>query len=137
MLHLAGGTIDVAADLAPSIMDATWNMAPFPGQVVACCLVGAVWQPATLETCVHFVAAMTLQSHLPLRGSGVVAHMGRQGFATIMTQANSDCGIESLLVLADSRRGPMERSALRERMQRFLCNAARDPAWQDAFIAAG
>ena len=54
-----------------------------------------------------------------------------------MTQSNGDCGIESLLILADSRRGPTERSASRERLQRFFDESADGPAWQDAFLAAG
>ena len=69
-----------------------------------------------------------MQEPLHLHGSGVVAHMGRLGFSTIMAQANGDCGIESLLLLADSRRGPGERVALRKRMQTFLRSVARDTA---------
>ena len=63
--------------------------------------------------------------------------MGRLGFSTILTQANGDCGIESLLVLADERRGPRERLALRRCLQQFLVDVSDDPAWHAAWVSAG
>ena len=63
--------------------------------------------------------------------------MGRLGFAAVMTQANGDCGIESLLVLADHRRGQPERLTLRKRLQQFLYNVAEQHVWHDIYAAAG
>ena len=137
ILQLESGTLDVVAELAPSLMDSTWELMPFEGRIVACKLVGSVWQPASLVTCRHFVAAKPLGHALHLHGDGVVAHMGRLGFAAVMTQANGDCGIESLLVLADRRRGEPERLTLRKHLQQFLYNVAEQQLWHDIFAAAG
>ena len=117
ILQLESGTVDVVGELAPALMDATWKVAPFQGRMVACRRVGEVWHPASWATCRHFVAAKPLGEPLPLHGDGVVSHMGRLGFATIMTQAKGDCGVESLLVLCDHRRGPREILVLRRQLQ--------------------
>ena len=100
-------------------------------------MVCGVWHVACWKTCTHYVASQPLQHELPLHGVGVVAHMARLGYATIMTEANGDCGIESLLVLANSRRGPMERTSLRRRLQEFMQAAACSPVWHAAYAAAG
>ena len=100
-------------------------------------MVGEVWHTACWKTCTHYVAAQPLQHELPLHGSGGVAHMARLGYATIMTEANGDCGIEALLVLANSRRGPLERTGLRRRLQEFMRAAACSSVWQAAYLAAG
>ena len=137
IFQLESGTLDIMSALAPAIIDDSWSMSPFEGRVVACRMVRAVWHVASWSTCVHFVAAKPLPEPMHLRGSGVVAHMGRQGYATAFTQANGDCGIESLLLLANSRRGPCENLALRKMLQGFLHDVAEDPKWQDAFRSAG
>ena len=142
VVQLEEGTVDPIADLAPRLIDKTWNMQPFPGRLVVCRMVssirgGGVWHTACWKTCTHYVAAQPLQHELPLHGSGVVAHMARLGYATIMTEANGDCCIEALLVLANSRRGPMERTSLRRRLQEFMQAAACSSVWQDAYLAAG
>ena len=111
------GEVDVVGDLAPALMDATWKLAPFEGRMVACRRVGNVWHPATLSTCIHFAAAKPLGGPLALCGDGVVSHMGRLGYATIMTQALGGCGVEPLLVLCDARRGPSETRVLRRQLQ--------------------
>ena len=72
-----------------------------------------------------------------MRGVGVVAHIGRLGFSVLHTQANGDCGIDALLILAESRCGVLERNALRKKMQAFVREVEGKPAWQDAFFAAG
>ena len=131
------GAMDIVTELAPGLTDDTWQMWPFQGRIVACRLDGAVWRPASRVTCTHFVAAKPLQKPMDIQGFGVVAHMGRLGYATIMTQAQGDCGIESLLVLADARRSQKERSAMRRRLQAFLRDYAGDPVWHAAFWAAG
>ena len=74
---------------------------------------------------------------MALRGDGAVAHMGRRGFAVFHTEGNGDCGIESLLIIEDSGRRLVDCTALRKRMQAFMLDVAGDPAWQDAFRAAG
>ena len=137
VLQLAEGTIDIMSSLAPMLMDCTWKLAAFDGRLVACKLVGAVWCPASLATCSHFVAAKPLREPLLIRGGGVIPVMARLGFATIMTSANGDCGIESLLVLCNGRRGPVERNALRRQLQAFMHSVSMVPAWHDAFVVAG
>ena len=137
VVQLEEGTVDPIANLAPRLIDKTWNMQPFAGRMVACRMVCGVWQVACWRTCTHYVAAAPLQHELPLQGVGVVAQMARLGYATIMTEANGDCGIESLLLLANSRRGPMERTSLRRRLQEFMQAAACSPVWHDAYAAAG
>ena len=138
VVQLEEGTLDPIADLAPALQDKTWSRQPLAGRMVLCRLRGGgVWHTASWETCSHYVAAQPLQGELPLRGVGVVAHMARLGYGTIMTEANGDCGIESLLVLANSRRGPSQRIALRRRLQEFMQAVASSPVWHDAYIAAG
>ena len=117
LLQLQSGTLDVVGELAPSVMYATRKDYPSQGRLVACRRVGQVWHPASWDTCSQFVAAKPLGEPLPLHGDGVVSHMGRLGFATIMTQAKGDCGVESLLVLCDHRRGPREILVLRRQLQ--------------------
>ena len=137
IFQLEEGTLYVMSDLALGLMDLSWSVPPFDGRIVATKLVGTVWHVATWESCTHFVVAKPLGEELPLHGDGVVAHMGRLGHATLMTQAKGDCGIESLLLLSDSRRGAGPGIALRKEMQRFLQDVAGDEKWHDAFAAAG
>ena len=137
VLQLEDGTVDVMSSLVPMLMDSTWNLAPFEGHLVACKLVGSVWHPATFATCTHFVATKPLREKMQVPGDGVVAVMARLGFATIMTTDNGDCGIESLLVLCNARRGQVERNALRRQLQTFMHSVSTIPAWHDAFLAAG
>ena len=40
-------------------------------------------------------------------------------------------------MLANSRRGPLERTSLRRRLQEFMRAVACSPVWHDAYIAAG
>ena len=112
------------SDLAPGLLDLSWKVSPFDGRIVATKLVGTVWHVATWESCTHFVVAQPLGAELALHGDGVVAHMGRLGYATLMTQAKGDCGVESLLLLSDSIRGAGPGIVLRKQLQRFLQGVA-------------
>ena len=137
LVQFVEGETDVVGGLNPQVMDATWSLWPFPGRIVACHMVHGEWFLAGWANCTHYVAAMPLEDTLGLGGHGVVAQLGRLGYATVFTVTNGDCGIESLLILANRRRGPAERIALRRSLAEFLRASAAAPAWHDAWGAAG
>ena len=137
VVQLEEGTVDPIADLAPRLLDKTWSRQPLAGRLVVCRMDAGVWHVASWRTCTHYVAAKPLQGEMSLQGVGVVAHMGRLGYATMLTETNGDCGIECFLLLTGSRRGPAQRIALRRRLQEFLQAASHSPVWHDAYIAAG
>ena len=67
LCELQDGELDVMdPEFAPRLMDATWKVKPFQGRIVACKMVGSVWQPASWKTCTHFVAAKPLERPFPL-----------------------------------------------------------------------
>ena len=129
VMQVSEGTLDVIGELAPALLDPVAVWPAFPGRLVACRMDHGVWHVASWRDCTHFVASMPLPNTLRLPGKGVVAFMARQGFATLMTQANGDCGVEALLLLSASRRGAAERTALRQRLHDFLRAAGADAAW--------
>ena len=53
VVQMEEGTFDPIADLAPRLIDKTWNMEPFCGRLVMCRMVGRVWQTACWKTCTH------------------------------------------------------------------------------------
>ena len=82
------------------------------------------WVASGMAGLSHYVAGLRLGRRMPAVGGTVAQHCMRHGYAPVMTKANGDCGIESMLILAGARRGAQENQRLRHTLADLMASKA-------------
>ncbi len=138
-VQLIEGWVDIMAAFAPSLVDASWHVEPFPVELFLCRWSHArkQWELAAWNDASHFMAGI----HVPgvgaasVVGTSAVAEGLRRGFIVMETVCDGDCCLDALTIADGAQRTAENRLRLRLAIRDVLTVQARNPAWANVVEA--
>ncbi len=132
-VQLIEGWVDIMAVFAPSLVDASLHVEPFPVELFLCRYAHAKkqWELAAWNDASHFMAGI----HVPgvradsVVGTSAVAEGLRRGFIVMETVCDGDCGLDALTIADGAQRTAENRLRLRLAIRDVLTAGAGNPVW--------